>query len=233
MCCRGRAPFCKRAFTLVELLVVIAIIGVLVALLLPAVQSAREAARRMQCQSNLKQIALALHNYEQTHRKFPPGCIQQQADPQWSAGATAANTINDTESWAWGAFLLPYIEQSALYEQAGIGRGNLLQNVIPLANTYIPSYRCPSDGRAPKTRVGQGFSIRFAPWGLSHFKGNCGHAGCGISGSDGIFWRTNGPGEGGTPSDIGFRQIEDGTSNTIAVGEIAWIRVAQGQQLRH
>lgn len=233
MIVRGISLQPRRAFTLVELLVVIAIIGVLVALLLPAVQTARESARRMQCQNNLKQMGVALHNYEQTHGKFPPGCIQNQADPQFAAGATAANTINDTESWAWGAFLLPYIEQGALYEQAGIGRGNLLQNVIPLASTPIPTYRCPSDGRAPKTRIGTGFTVRFAPWGLSNFKGNCGHSGCGISGSDGLFWRSNAPGEGGTPSDIGFRQIEDGTSNTIAVGEIAWIRVAGGQQLRH
>ena len=230
---RREASRLRRGFTLVELLVVIAIIGVLVALLLPAVQSARESARRMRCQNSLKQIGVALHNYEQTHKRFPPGIVQQQADPQFAAGATANNTINDTESWAWGAFLLPYLEQNQLYEQAGIGRGEPLQNVVPLASTSIPVYRCPSDGRAPKVRVNVGFTVRFGPWGLSNYKANCGHSGCGISGSDGIFWRSNAPGEGGTPSDIGFRQIEDGTSNTIAIGEIAWIRTAGGMQLRH
>ena len=223
----------SRAFTLVELLVVIAIIGVLVALLLPAVQSAREAARRMQCQSNLKQMALALHNYEATHKKFPPGIVQQQADPDFVAGATATNTVNNTESWAWGAFLLPYLEQNAIYEQAGVGRGELIQRVLNIANTPIKTYRCPSDSAAPKVRVGVGFTVRFAPWALSNYKANCSHSGCGISGSDGLFWRSNAPGEGGTPSDIGFRQIEDGTSSTIAFGEIAWIRVASGVQLRH
>jgi prepilin-type N-terminal cleavage/methylation domain-containing protein/prepilin-type processing-associated H-X9-DG protein len=229
----GSVKRSRPAFTLVELLVVIAIIGVLVALLLPAVQQAREAARRMQCQSNLKQIALAMHNYEQVHKRFPPGIVQQGADPQWVPGGTAANTVNDDESWAWGAFLLPYIEQSALYDQAGIGQGQLLQNVVPLASTPIKTYRCPSDSAAPKVRVGVGFTVRFAPWALSHYKANCGHQGCGISGSDGLFWRSNVISEGGTPSDIGFRQIEDGTSNTIAVGEIVWIRVANGVQLRH
>src|SRR5262245_39748562 len=136
---RGRDPQFRPAFTLVELLVVIAIIGVLVALLLPAVQSAREAARRMQCQSNLKQVGIALHNYEQTHRKFPPGIVQQGADPQWVTGGTAANTVNDDESWAWGAFLLPYIEQNQLYEQTGIGRGRLPERHEAAANTPVKS----------------------------------------------------------------------------------------------
>jgi len=222
-----------RGFTLVELLVVIAIIGVLVALLLPAVQSAREAARRMQCQNHLKQIGIALHTYESVHKRFPPGIVQQQADPDFVPGGTAQNLVNNTESWGWGAFLLPFLEQGALYEAAGIGRGALLQNATREASTPIAVYRCPSDGRAPKVRVGVGFNVRFGPWALSNYKANCAPRVCGISGSDGLFWRSNAPGEGGTPSGIAFRQIEDGTSNTIAVGEIAWIRVASGVELRH
>jgi prepilin-type N-terminal cleavage/methylation domain-containing protein len=222
-----------NGFTLVELLVVIAIIGVLVALLLPAVQAARESARRMQCQANLKQIGLALHNYEQSLGTFPAGIIQQQADPQFVAGGTAANTVNNTESWAWGALLLPYIEQTALAEQAGVARGALLQNAVAQANTPLKVYRCPSDGGAPKVRVNVPFTVRFAPWALSNYKASCGPRNCGISGSDGLFWRSNAPGEGGTPNGLAFRQIEDGTSNTIAIGEICWIRTASGVQLRH
>src|SRR6478752_6950848 len=88
----------RRAFTLVELLVVIAIIGVLVALLLPAVQAAREAARRMKCQNNLKQVSLAWHNYHDSMGSLPSGC----------------NSTNDLN---WTVFILPYIEQRGLYEK--------------------------------------------------------------------------------------------------------------------
>jgi prepilin-type N-terminal cleavage/methylation domain-containing protein/prepilin-type processing-associated H-X9-DG protein len=91
------------AFTLVELLVVIAIIGILVALLLPAIQAAREAARRAQCQSNLKQLALAANNYHTTHKKFPVGFVP----------SPAANL----EGWGWGVFLLPYIEEQSSYDR--------------------------------------------------------------------------------------------------------------------
>src|SRR5947207_3585508 len=94
-----------RGFTLVELLVVIAIIGVLVALLLPAVQAAREAARRSQCSNNLKQLSLALHNYEAVHNTFPPAGI-------------------DSNQMSWTVLLLPFFEQQALYDQFNFNKGS-------------------------------------------------------------------------------------------------------------
>src|SRR5579863_5328101 len=96
----------KKGFTLIELLVVIAIIAILVSLLLPAVQQAREAARRVGCRNNLKQIGLALHNYHETHSAFPPGYI---AAVPYSDGAT-----DTTPGWGWAAFILPQIDQANL-----------------------------------------------------------------------------------------------------------------------
>ena len=98
----------RTAFTLVELLVVIAVIGILIALLLPAVQQAREAARRSQCRNNMKQLGLALHNYHDTHLAFPPGWIGVAGgvqDPEGESGV------------GWGALILPYMDQSALFSE--------------------------------------------------------------------------------------------------------------------
>src|SRR3954471_10685812 len=92
----------RCAFTLVELLVVIAIIGILVALLLPAVQAAREAARRAKCQSNMKNIALALQNYHSARNRFPKGFV---------------SSSEKVESWAWSNFALPYLEEQAIYDR--------------------------------------------------------------------------------------------------------------------
>src|SRR6187551_794481 len=122
----------RRAFTLVELLVVIAIIGVLVALLLPAVQSAREASRRIKCSNNLKQIGLAMHNYHDTHLAFP-------------AGARVLNNLS------WNVFILPHLEQQALYSQCDQGTGAFNggtnqegPNKNILAVTRLNAYLCPS-----------------------------------------------------------------------------------------
>lgn len=129
-----------RGFTLIELLVVIAIIAILVALLLPAVQQAREAARRSQCKSNLKQIGLAMHGYHDVANVLPPGWVQD------TAGAN--------RDWGTGTFLLPYMDQAGLYE--ALSPGSQANSVMPtsasnvdLFRTPIVAWVCPSDTGAP------------------------------------------------------------------------------------
>ena len=117
----------RNAFTLVELLVVIAIIGILVGLLLPAVQAAREAARRMQCSNNLKQLTLALHNYESAFKAFPPAGI-------------------NTNQMSWVVLMLPYIEQGNLYSNFNMNQGawNANNRIAVVQGVVIPSIQCPS-----------------------------------------------------------------------------------------
>ncbi len=140
----------RRGFTLIELLVVIAIIAVLIALLLPAVQAAREAARRTQCVNNLKQIGLALHNYHQALGSFPMGCSY--------ASAGSSNPANDTHYWGQfsaQALMLPYLEQSALYNACNFSFGvdgyNNGYGINATVNqSQINAFLCPSDGNAGK-----------------------------------------------------------------------------------
>lgn len=133
----------RRAFTLVELLVVIAIIGILVALLLPAVQKAREAARRTACQNNLKQIGLAIANHESAMRFFPPG-------QKWSGPRDS----DATRDYAWSAFLLPYIEEGALYNSIDLDRSYLESSNLPAASQVVSIYLCPSTANRDKQRTG-------------------------------------------------------------------------------
>ena len=136
-----RPDFQRRlGFTLVELLVVIAIIGILIALLLPAVQAAREAARRTQCKNNLKQMGLALLNYEGTFRMLPPGVIVD----------LSVTTTGNNGSWGVHGRILPYLEQGTLY--ANVDLSKAWDNQLVISGMAIPPYACPSDPHSDRVR---------------------------------------------------------------------------------
>jgi prepilin-type N-terminal cleavage/methylation domain-containing protein len=120
---RRSRPRQLLGFTLIELLVVIAIIAVLIALLLPAVQQAREAARRSQCKNNFKQIGLALHNYAEIHGVFPPGAVD--SNPVFN---TAADLASNNNGLAWSTFILPMIDQAPLYNTIGTQTGGFIRS---------------------------------------------------------------------------------------------------------
>ena len=188
----------RHGFTLVELLVVIAIIGILVSLLLPAVQSAREAARRMQCSNNLKQIGLAMHNYHTAHDAFPYACNGRH----WST---------------WIRALLPYIEQQNMYDQYD---ETIKYNVSPnieLIQTRIETYTCPSDSPsvtwfkgAPNynyvVNLGNTSTWRDTPLNGVDFKA-------------GPFFNQNDPPASGITA-TNISEIRDGTTNTLMVSEV-------------
>jgi prepilin-type N-terminal cleavage/methylation domain-containing protein len=206
-------------FTLVELLVVIAIIGVLVSLLLPAVQAAREAARRMQCSNNLKQIGLALHNYHDTFQKFPPGQMI------WNNNAPMAGLVGTVRLFGWQVPLLPYIEQKNLYDTVDFSwfpQINNANNTVGFGAETIETYLCPSN----PFRTGVNWTGAANPRARSpeedttstHYSGIADdfsefHAG-------GSGWPTaQGRGMFYIASYLGFRDVLDGTSNTMFVCE--------------
>ena len=197
----------RRGFTLVELLVVIAIIGILIALLLPAVQAAREAARRSQCTNNLKQLGISLHNYHDTYKGFPCGFIVSGAAPQ---------------EFGWGSLVLPFMEQSSLGDQMNVTRSNLTAVLMadpgladPLTQTVLSSYRCPSDVTEDLNNH-RPLTDPFAGWemGTSNYVGN---GGWGVAASAAL---TGDPrGIYGANKSYKMRDVTDGTSNTMAISE--------------
>lgn len=197
--------FHRKAFTLIELLVVIAIVGVLIGLLLPAVQKVRNAANRMKCANNLKQIGVAMHHYHDSCGTLPPGYT---ASMPYVDGAT-----DTTPGWGWGAYLLPFIEQQNVYSRIDF---NLPVGNSALAiQTTIPIYLCPSDMQQGPFPIPNGFG------GAGAVVAPCSYAACvggDESGTDdasgyGIFYRN---------SRTQLTEITDGTSNTIMVGDRAW-----------
>jgi prepilin-type N-terminal cleavage/methylation domain-containing protein len=205
----------RQAFTLVELLVVIAIIGVLVALLLPAVQAAREAARRAQCSNNLRQIGIGLHNYHDTYQTFPFG---------WS-----------NRGQAWSACILPFIEQGPLWNTLQWAESNNWDSANTpnqrACETLIKTYRCPS-AAIPEHVNNQGIPQRVPATyrGVASSTADSDDPSTSAVGRhleqtdlEGIFFGD---------SRIGFRDITDGTSNTFMVGECYWDKYTQdGNQM--
>jgi prepilin-type N-terminal cleavage/methylation domain-containing protein/prepilin-type processing-associated H-X9-DG protein len=211
----------RRGFTLIELLVVIAIIAILIALLLPAVQQAREAARRTSCRNNLKQLGLALHNYHDNFNRFPAAYV----DTVWG------NAPVRDGGWAWGAAILPQIDQAPLftsidfnfYPAGTVGTITTQANINACA-VPLPGFQCPSDVRPKNRAINAGTAGGHDNMAITSY--------CGVSGAfDGQSCAQN-----GTLVETGVRnngllavnsfrkiaEVTDGTSNVMLVGEVSY-----------
>jgi len=219
-------------FTLIELLVVIAIIAVLIALLLPAVQGAREAARRSTCQNNLKQIGLALHNYHDIYNQFPQA-VSQVRDPGQNGVINSGDPHDQQPAWGWGAFILPQLDQGPLYNQLNLGTASFYSLLVansPLVKTVLPVFRCPTSV-APDINTQQSLSnSNFPPANIYGATSNYGVAfGHGrISGPFRVApyadaYAVVQDGGFGFDSNFNTASIVDGTSTTVAVGERAYL----------
>ena len=218
----------KHGFTLIELLVVIAIIAILIALLLPAVQQAREAARRSTCKNNLKQMGLALHNYHDSHRVFPPATIN--AGLRGCADVHGSGEILNHTCYQ---MLLPFIDQTNLYNQFNwslpSGRGDYTDctSTTPTSDQYsvvsspVPVFLCPSDPGSPKKETMHPVYYAIFGWRTSYAVAHYATGGAGGS------WGANTDLRKGTLGPNGaarFRDITDGSSNTMVLCESQLIK---------
>jgi prepilin-type N-terminal cleavage/methylation domain-containing protein/prepilin-type processing-associated H-X9-DG protein len=218
-------PSRRQGFTLIELLVVIAIIAILIALLVPAVQKVREAAARTQCENNMKQMGLAMHNYHDANKYLPNGSHQT------GNTNTSMGPIDNHWYWSWMALILPFVEQDNIWKLAdqfsrsdptsswspwGNGgtwyglSGNANDGPNPAQGMVMPVYLCPSDWRTLILSIDYG--IGPTPMGFTDYVGNSGSLGDPYSGPqfNGVLY---------PDSKVKLTQILDGTSNTLLVGE--------------
>jgi prepilin-type N-terminal cleavage/methylation domain-containing protein/prepilin-type processing-associated H-X9-DG protein len=211
-------PARRSGFTLIELLVVIAIIGVLIALLLPAVQKVREAANRLKCQNNLKQIGLGLHNYHDSQSTFPPG------------GAGTSSTATGNDGMGFHVYILPFVEQDALFRLFDLTMPYNAAVNKAQASVRLPLYQCPSAVDLYTENNGENAPTGDRGW-TTHYHGNMGPNDLATNQYQ-VIASTNG-GQGlqgvlGRDTKIRLTDISDGSSNTFLVGETSWTRTGGG-----
>jgi prepilin-type N-terminal cleavage/methylation domain-containing protein/prepilin-type processing-associated H-X9-DG protein len=216
----------RRGFTLVELLVVIAIIGILIGMLLPAVQQVREAAQRTQCANNLRQLSLGILNYESAHSHFPAGALTSPEDDDLG-----------NDGWGWGAQILPFIEQANLADSLNPGISNQPGvfkdafrggSIVAGGETIIPTFRCPSSSlldRVPESNDRPAGAVVSDPrpwqpgYAVTDYKGNAGPA------NDGVLMRLFDAirdDDGFGVVECEFSDIPDGSSNTVLIAESSY-----------